>query len=111
MLDDEPEADELSYASIAFGLKLPKPAGSINRSAGLGMDPWAIERRDQIQQNHLGEEQQIKETKRARRKKARMARLVYRARLALQARQAELMQHGPGVHYPKAHSLIVPSFR
>ena len=111
MLDDEPETDELSYASIAFGLKLPKPAGSIYRSAGIWMDSWALERRDQLQQDHLGEEQQIKETKRARRKKARMARLVYRARLALQARQAELMQHGPGVHYPKAHSLIVPSFR
>ena len=58
------------------------------------MDPWAIERRDQIQQNHLGEEQQIKETKRARRKKARLA------------RQAELMQPAPGVQNPQAHSRI-----
>ena len=51
MLDDEPETDELSYASVAFGLKLPTPAGSINRSAGIWMEPWASERCDQLQQD------------------------------------------------------------
>ena len=44
--------DELSFAAIAFGLKLPKPAGCINKIAGIWIEPGDLDSQPDQQSPH-----------------------------------------------------------
>ena len=48
---DDMGMNELSFAAVAFGLKLPKPAGCINKMAGIWKEPGDLDRSELHQQD------------------------------------------------------------
>ena len=56
--DDDMTTDELSFAAVAFGLNLPKPAGCINKIAGILIEPGDLNRSELHQQDQQSPQNQ-----------------------------------------------------